>query len=89
MSDMEMAQRLGCSRQLYQATRVGKLSLNNKIIKGILKAFPQLRDDVIYFLSYDAKKWSDIGNNPTEEPPEPQGRGIKRFFVELLGRIKR
>jgi len=87
MSDMKMAQRLVCSRQLYQATRTGKLPVNNKIIRGILKAFPELEQDVIYFLSYDDKMLAGIDNNSTEQLSEPQGRGLKRFCVGLLGKL--
>lgn len=53
--DGEMAEILGCSRQLYQMTRTGKAQLGTKILKGIIKAFPELEGDAIYFLTNSAK----------------------------------
>lgn len=59
LSDKEMAQRLGCSRQLYQMARTGKIPLGHKIIKGISVAFPELQADILIFLSESANKLSD------------------------------
>jgi len=89
LADMEMARQLGCSRQLYQMTRSGKIPLGNKILKGILTTFPELEQDVIYFLSSNDKKLSDNAKNPLKQPSEPQGWGLKRFCVGLLGRIRK
>ena len=89
LSDSDMAERLGCSRQLYQMTRSGKIPLGNKILKGISIVFPELQQDVIYFLSNNDNRLSNNANNPLSQPSEPQGRGLKRFFVGLLGRIRK
>lgn len=35
------------------------------------------------------KKLTEARKKPLKPSSEPQGKGIKRFFVELLGRIKR
>jgi len=89
-SDKGMAQRLGCSRQLYQMARSGKIPPGNKILKGISATFPELQQDVIYFLANNADKSS----RPATRNPlvalffKAQG-GLKRFFVELLGRIRK
>lgn len=53
-TDNDMAHRLGCSRQLYQMTRTGKVKLGHKILAGIIKAFPELSWDALYFLSSSA-----------------------------------
>ena len=88
--DAKMAQLLGCSRQLYQMTRSGKIPLGLKIPKGISVAFPELKEEAQNFLSNDAQKLPrDANKNPLKSTSGAQGRGIKRFFVELLGRIKR
>ncbi|MBA7472477.1 hypothetical protein ES707_07804 [subsurface metagenome] len=89
LSDGEMAKQLCCSRQLYQMTRTSKIPLGNKILRGISATFPELQKDVIYFLSNNDKKLSNHAKYPLRQPSEPQGRGLKRFFVELLGRIRK
>ena len=90
LSDRQMGQLLNVSRQLYQMSRAGKIPFGNKILKGISAAFPELHQDVIYFLSNDADKSSRIATqNPLKSTSEPQGRGIKRFFVELLGKFRK
>lgn len=89
LTDTKMAKQLGCSRQLYQMTRTGKIPLGNKILKGISSVFPELQQDVIYFLSSDDKKLSDTAKYPPRQPSEPQGRGLKRFCVGLLAVVKR
>jgi len=90
LSDGDMAERLGCSRQLYQGTRTGRTPLGNKILKGITAAFPDLEQDVvIYFLSSDASKLPNNAKNPPRQPSKAQGRGWKGFFRDLLWRIKK
>jgi len=89
LNDAQMAKRLDCSRQLYQMTRSGKIPPGNKILKGISVAFPELQGDVIYFLSNNDKKLASIAHNPPKCTSEPQGRGLKGFLVELLGRIRK
>ena len=87
---MDMAERLNCSRQLYQGTRSGKIPPGNKILKGISIAFPDLQEDVIYFLSNDANRLPEGANrNPLKTSSEPRGRGIRKFCVGLIGRIRK
>lgn len=50
-TDGQMAQCLGCTRQLYQATKTGKVSVGLTILKGATKAFPELIGDAIIFLT--------------------------------------
>ena len=89
LTDVEMARRLGCSRQLYQGTRSGKIPLGRKILNGIMTGFPELKKDVIYFLTNDANKSpKDANKNPPKQPSEAQKRGWKRFFGELIEKIK-
>ena len=89
LTDGEMAQQLNCSRQTYQKTRVGKIKVGNKILMGIMAAFPELKQDIIYFLSNDANRFpKDATKNPLRRLLEAQGRGLKRFFGGLLARIK-
>ena len=88
LTDKEMAGSLGCSRQLWQMTRSGKIPLGNTMTKCISKNFPELHQDIIYFLAQSADKSSRAGDkNPLKPLSEPQGRGLKKFCVELLGRM--
>jgi len=90
LPDKEMAKRLGCSRQLWQMTRTGKTPIGSKIMKNVSKAFPELQQDVIYFLTNDAQKCpNNAQQNPLKQPSEAQGRGLKRVFVELLRRLRK
>ena len=48
------------------------------------------RQRVFQIVKRDKKKLTpDVYKNPLSQPSEPQGRGIKRFLVELLGRIRK
>jgi len=89
LTDKEMAIRLGCSRQLYQMTRTGKIPPGNKILRGISAAFPELQQDVIYFLSRNDNRLSTNANNPLRQPSGAQERGLKRLLVGLLGRLRK
>ena len=69
LTDREMAERLGCSRQLWQMTRTGKTRLSNTLIKCITQNFPELNQDIIYFLAQSADKSSNDGDkNPLSQP---------------------
>lgn len=72
-SDSKMAELIGCSRQLYQATRQGKVSVGIKILRGGLNAFPQLRNVGVIFASMD-------------DAPTPHQKPLKRFWG-ALGRL--
>lgn len=56
LSDRQMAERLGCSRTLWQLTRSGKLPLGEKMIRGIFRSFPELHTSLSFFLANDVKK---------------------------------
>lgn len=62
LSDREMAEKLGCSRQLYQMTRSGKIPLRHKVLQGISIAFPELQPDILFFLSSNANKLPNEAN---------------------------
>jgi len=71
-------------------TRTGKVPLGNKILGGISAAFPELHQDVIYFLSNSANRLpKDATTNPLRQPSEAQGRGLRGFLRDLLWRIKK
>lgn len=71
-------------------TRTGKTPLSNTIIRGISESFPELHKDLIKFLSNDGDRLAeDVSKNPLKATSEPQGRGLKRFFGRLLGRLRK
>ena len=89
LTDREMAGRLGCSRQLWQMTRSGRIPPGNTVIKCISKNFPELQQDIIYFLSSNADELSKSGDTmPLRMPSEAQERGWKGFCRGLLGRVR-
>jgi transcriptional regulator with XRE-family HTH domain len=65
LSDREMAEKLGCSRQLYQMARTGKIPLRHKILKGISLAFPELQGDILIFLSTNVTNQAEQVTNDT------------------------
>lgn len=78
LKDREMAKLLGCSRQLWQMTRTGKIPLGNTMLECISRNFPGLHKDVLKFLSRNGDKSSrNADKNPI----------VKRFFTGLLGRL--
>jgi len=48
LSDGKFALKLGISRQLWQATRTGKMRIGERLITGVLKAFPELTVYVLW-----------------------------------------
>jgi DNA-binding XRE family transcriptional regulator len=46
-----MAQELGCARTTYMATVNGYLPLGITVIRGIMRSFPELREQAALFLA--------------------------------------
>ncbi len=54
LSDQRFADRLGISRQLWTKTRKGETTLGMSVLRGVLREFPSLTDDVLHAVeSYD------------------------------------
>ena len=64
-TDKEMAELLNVSRATWQATRCERIPLGKKMLHGVSMTFPELRDDVIYFLSGDDHNSSDGDKDST------------------------
>ena len=86
LSDKEMAKQLRCSRQLYQQTRTDRTPLGKKILEGITSAFPELHQDVIYFLSHDA---DGLPNNAIRNPLKTALSGLRKGIKKVLCGITR
>jgi len=50
LTDLEFSKRLGISRALWSMTRKGEKRVGQKLITGIMKAFPDLIPDVLKYL---------------------------------------
>lgn len=88
LTDLEMAQRLGCSRQLYQKTRTEQIPLGIKILRGVISAFPgELSKNAIYFLTSNADQLAEGADRNAHQMP--QNGKIARFrgwlVVPILG----
>ena len=53
LSDYKFADILGISHQLWQMTRTGKRELGLTVLQGVVKAYPELDRDVLFFLQGD------------------------------------
>jgi len=58
LSDRQVAERLGCSRVLWQMTRTGRVPLGHKVILGIFQGFPELHTSMSVFLANSADESS-------------------------------
>lgn len=91
LTDLEMAQRLSCSRQLYQKTRTEQIPLGNKILHGVIRAFPEeLNKDAIYFLTSDAHQLAEVADRNTHQTTQDGKRGLlKRLYDRFCYRFMR
>jgi hypothetical protein len=56
LSDQRFADRLGISRQLWTKTRQKQTPLGMSVLRGVLREFPSLTDDVLHTVaSYKPK----------------------------------
>jgi len=49
-TDETMAERCGVSRTMWQQVRVGEARFGHRSVRPILRAFPELRDEVVDYL---------------------------------------
>jgi transcriptional regulator with XRE-family HTH domain len=50
LSDAAFARRLGVSRPLWSATRSGTRAVNITLLRGVVRAFPEMDGDVLNYL---------------------------------------
>jgi len=85
-SDYKFAERLGISHQLWQMVRTGKREIPRPpILSGVLKAYPDLIDDVLFFLASDVIISSLTYGKTTTAPERPQDG--KRALFRRLSRV--
>lgn len=71
LSDYRFAEKLGVSHQLWQMTRTGKREIGLVILKAVLKVYPELYRDVLFFLGGDGvnlSMFNAIATTPSEMP---------------------
>lgn len=49
LSDRAFAARLGVNHALWNQTRLGKMTLNDTVLAGVLRAFPDLEEQVMEY----------------------------------------
>lgn len=84
LTDKEMADRIGCSRQLYQMTRTGKVPVGLTILRGSVAAFPELQEmAAVYFLRTNADiqtKIPDVSTTPAQMPQNRFSAIFRRLY---------
>ncbi|MBA7627686.1 hypothetical protein ES703_35153 [subsurface metagenome] len=81
LTDLEMAQRIGCSRQLYQKTRTEQTPLGIKILRGVINAFPEeLSKDAIYFLTSGVHQLTEGADRNAHQTAQNKILGVLRAF---------
>ena len=50
-SDSQMANELKCGRTTYLGTRSGKIPVSMRVVQGVARAFPDLKDTLFRFLA--------------------------------------
>lgn len=78
-TDSQMAQLIGCSRQLYQMTRTSRVEIGTKILKGAVKAFPELSGDAFIFLTNGANEITGMPKSNTTPHQTHQDGKIARL----------
>lgn len=90
-TDLQMSNRLGCSRSLFQMTRTGKIPLSITILKGSIRAFPELKRDAYIFLTNDASVITNvptITTTPHETPSQRFLGALRAFRKGLYSRLR-
>lgn len=55
MTDKEFSTEISISRPLWTSTRNHTMPIRDKTIRGVLKRFPDLKEDVLIFLREDVR----------------------------------
>lgn len=91
LSGHKFADKLGVSHQLWQMTRTGKREIGLTMLKGIVRAYPELNRDVLIFLAGDVYIKTADENDDTK-PSETHQVGFLRALQSLCDifyRLKR
>ena len=56
LSNTEFASKLGISRQLWEATLLGKRAIGQSLINGALRAYPELKETIFAHIEERARK---------------------------------
>ena len=69
LRDIDFAELLGVPRSTWAAARRGIRPLNNRIVRGAMRAFPDLHGKAIDFLVSDSTNVKDV---PKTAPTAPE-----------------
>jgi len=53
LSNYKFAERLGISAELWRMMKLGKRAVSLSLLRGIMKAYPEMEEDVLIFLRGD------------------------------------
>jgi transcriptional regulator with XRE-family HTH domain len=85
LSDSEMAERLGISRQMWSFTKNGRRWVGFAILQGIVRGFPELSAEALFFLRSDVTEITDDVSTITESPQTRQDRqGVASGRVKAI-----
>ena len=84
LTDREMAEKLHCSRQLWQQTRTGNIPIGLTILRGSVKEFPETKDKVIYALAQDNLSLQRTTVRDITDTPKQCYSGILRQVKQIL-----
>jgi len=89
LSDHKFAERLGISSQLWQMTRTGKRDIGLSVLKGVMRAYPELEQDVTLFLRGDVDTMTSLVGSPTDDHQQPpaQYSGVFRGVFDKVHRF--
>lgn len=83
-TNFQMAEKLGCSGQLYRDTKTGSLPVGLTLLKGAVKAFPEVALDALIFLADGA----DISTHLAEICRDTHQTSPSQKLGRLRGRLK-
>lgn len=94
LSDYKFADKLEISPQLWQMTRTNKREIGLVVLKAVLKAYPELSRDVLFFLRSDVNNLTGVGGQPSTPSQAAQSKilaGLRalchRLYLLLRGVI--
>jgi len=86
LSDEKFGDKLGVSPELWRMTRTGRRNIGITLLKGIMRAYPELEQDVLLFLLGDAGKTAEVIAIPTTPHQTAQDKNLAplRAFCHKL-----
>ena len=92
LSDQKFGGKLGISKELWRLVRTGERQIPRPVIlKGIARAYPELVQDVLFFLGFDVDVSLLSSDHPTAHPETHQDKqqdGLRKLLRCLYLKIR-